>query len=193
MDSDVENDFIDFKKIDNLDDFITSNIEKKNYSLDEIIINIFSAEKCIKGIVTAYEYMLSQIQYGIYGNYIFTYPNLGSIKYDHNSIYNIYKLANSKSLIQLYNIFNNDVYNNNIRLNHIASFIIKHSKYFYYLFNTITKAKKNIKDNKLFYITLTNPFKTIINTRENSKYYEGKELLRLYKIGTSKTFETLFV
>lgn len=172
---------------------IFSNKQTNIYSLESIIINFFSAERFIKGFLSARENILAQSNDGKRGYYTFSYPNIGWVQYDHNSIKSIYKLSNSKSLIELYNIYQNNTISNRIKVHSIAAFIIKIEDTFRNLYNSVIKARKFTKDNRLFYMTFTNPFQGIINTDVYTKKYTGKEILSLYNIGLSRKFNSLFM
>lgn len=188
----TNNTFLDIKSTNNMDDFIYLQSNERVFSLDMIIVNLFSAEKFIKGLLSARENILSQSDSGKHGYYTFSYPNLGWAQYDHNSIQSVYKLANVKSIHELYSIYKNDMYNNRIKLHAVAAFIIKQGDYFRGLYDGVEKARRFTKDNRLVYITFSNPFQGILNTSENNKKYRGEELLALYNIGISRKFKSLF-
>ena len=192
MINNVNDTFIDLKKDEtNLDDIIDLGSNEKVYSLDMIVVNICSAEKFIKGLLSARENILLQSNNGKRGYYTFSYPNLGWTQYDHNSIQSVYKLSQIKTRYELYKIYKNEKVNLRLRLHSIAAFIIKNGDYFRNLYEGVEKARKFTKDNRLVYITFSNPFHGIINTNMNTKKYTGKELLLLYNIGISKKFTSL--
>ena len=189
----VNDTFIDLgQNINSSDDIIYLKSNEKVYSLDMIVVNLYSAEKFIKGLLSARENILSQSNNGKRGYYTFSYPTLGWTQYDHISIQSIYKLAQIKSRNDLYKIYRNDKFNQRLRLHAIAAFIIKHEDYFRNLYEGVEKARKFTKDNRLVYITFSNPFQGIINTNINTIKYTGEKLLKLYNIGISRKFKSLF-
>ena len=187
----INDNFIDFKEnIESLDDIICIKSNEKIYNIDMLVVNIFSAENLIKGILNARESILTQTNNGKQGYYMFSYPNLGWIQYNHNSIESLYKLSQIKSRDSLYKIYKNNKLNSRLRLHAIASLIIKQKDYFYNLYDGIEKARKFINDNRIVYINFSNPFYGIVKTNTNTKKYTGEELLKLYNIGISNKFNS---
>ena len=192
--SDIKNfseHYIDFNN-NNTDNIISLEPIEKVTALDNIVINLFTCEKFIKGLLSARENILSQTNNGKMGYYTFSYPGLGWVQYDHNSIQTIYKLTATKSAIELYKIYNNNKLNKRLQLHAIAAFIIKNGDHFRNLYEGIVKARKFTKDNRLVYITFTNPFHGIINSSSYTKKYTGDELIALYNIGITKRFKSIF-
>lgn len=185
--------YIDFKNKNLTENIICfENKETNTMSLDVIVINLFTCEKYITDLLKARENILSQSNNGKRGYFTFSYPGLGWVQYDHNSIQTIYDLSGKKSKLELYNLYNSDNLSQRLRLHAIAALIIKCGDYFYKLYNGLEKARDFTKDDRLVYISFTNPFEGIINTTNNTKNYSGKEILELYHIGTSKKFQSLF-
>ena len=185
--------YIDFKNKNLTENILCfENKESNSISLDKIVINLFTSEKYITYILNARENILNQINNGKKGCFIFSYPGLGCVRYDQYSIQTIYNISSKKSKIELYKMYNNNNLSQKIRLNAIAAFIIKCGNNFYKLYNNLEKARYFTKDNLIIYISFTNPFEGIINTTNNTKNYTGKEIIELYNIGISKTFQSLF-
>ena len=86
----------------NTDDIISLEPTEEVTALDSIVINLFTCEKFIKGLLLARENILSQSNNGKRGYYTFSYPGLGWVQYDHNSIQTIYKLASTKSKTEIH-------------------------------------------------------------------------------------------
>jgi hypothetical protein len=168
------------------------NKENTTMSLDIIVINLFTCKKYITDILKARENILSQSNNGKRGYFTFSYPGLGWVQYDHESIQTIYDLSVKKSKLELYKLYSSDNLPQRLRLHSIASLIIKCGDSFYELYNGLEKARDFTKDDRIVYISFTNPFNTIINTSSNTKNYKGKEILELYYRGTSKIFKSLF-
>jgi hypothetical protein len=183
--------YIDFKNNQSAVDIISLEPTEQVTSLDSIVINLFTCQKLITGLLKARENILSQSNSGKRGYYTFSYPGLGWVQYDHNSIQTIYKLA-TKSKFDLYKITENEKFNVRLRLHAMAAFIIKNGDSFYDLYNGIAKAIKFTKDNRLVYITFANPFYGIISSSMNTKKYSGEELVTLHNIGMSRRFKSIF-
>jgi len=187
---DLNNYYIDFKN--NTDDIISLEPTEEVTALDSIVINLFTCEKFITGLLKARENILSQSNSGKRGYYTFSYPGLGWVQYDHNSIQTIYKLATTKTAIELYKIYESDKINTRLKLHAMAAFIIKNGDNFRNLYNGIVKARKFTQDNRLVYITFTNPFHGIINSSSSTKKYTGEELIILHNIGITRRFQSIF-
>jgi hypothetical protein len=126
------------------------------------------------------------------GYYTFSYPNLGWVQYDHNSIKQIYTLSELKSKEELYKIYINPSLPEKLKLHSIAALIIKCSNVFYNLYEGLDKAINTVKENRLVYIQFTNPFYGFIKTSTLTKQYTGEEIISMYNIGITKTFKSIF-
>jgi hypothetical protein len=185
--------YIDFKNKNLTENIICfENKETKTISLDVIVINLFTCEKYITDILNARENILNQSNNGKRGYFTFSYPGLGWVQYNHDSIQTIYDISCKKSKLELYKLYNNNNLSQQLRLHSIAALIIKCGDYFYKLYNGLEKARNFTKDNLIVYISFTNPFEGIINTTNNTKNYSGKEIIELYNKGISKKFQSLF-
>ena len=161
-------------------------------TLDEIVINLYSCEKFITGLLHARENILKQSNNGKNGYYTFSYPGVGWVQYDHNSIQEIYKLSELKSKKELFMLYKNNKLKSRLRLHSVAAIIIKCVDHFNNLYDGIVKSKNLTKDNRLVYITVSNPFHGIIKTDINTKKYTGNEIIELHNIGMSRRFRSLF-
>lgn len=187
--------FIDIEeKNENIlgENIISEAKEENVMSLDELVINLFTSEKFVKGILKARENILSQSRSGKRGYYTFSYPGIGWVQYDHNSIQSVYKLASMRPKVFLYDSFMNKNKNPRQRLHLLAALIIQTGDYYIKLYSGIEKAREFSRDNRLVYITFENPFRGIIKTQKDFKKYTGEELLNLYNIGISKKFNGIF-
>jgi len=184
------NNFININN--DFENIISENPIENAIPLDFLVINLFSSQKFIKGILSARENIFSQSRNGKRGYYTFSYPGLGWVQYDHNSIESIYKLTQKKSAYELYNIYSNNKNNKRLRLHSLAAFIISKGDHFYNLYFGVEKAREFTKDNRLIYITFTNPFQGIVNTNINTKKYTGDELISLFNTGIIKQFNGIF-
>ena len=182
---------IDFKN-DNIENIILSESNENVISLESMVINFFSCEKYIIGILKARETILLQARNGKKGYYTFSYPGLGWVQYDHNSIKMIHKLSFSKTKRYLYDIYNNENISEKIRLHSMAALIIKCSDHFYNLYKGIHTARKFTQDNRIVYINFYNPFDNIILTTHKNKKYTGDEIIKLHNIGISNKSTFLF-
>ena len=173
--------------------------------LDKIVINFFSCQKYITDLLEAREKILSQSNNGKRGYFTFSYPGLGWVQYDHNSIQEIYKLAEMKSSRELYSIYKDVNINQRLKLHTIAALIIRSGDHFHNLYTGLEKARKFTNDNRLTYITVTNPFYGFVNVSENSdlsdlsdlsessKRYTGEEIIALHNYALNRRFTSLFI
>ena len=168
--------------------------EKKDmvYPIDDIIISLFLSYDTVIGIINAKNYISYNMKNSRIVNYTFSYPKLGSITYNYNNINQLYDFVNSKNDLQLYYIFIKKNINIKIRINAIAAFIIRKNKYFLNLYDNLKIAIESKNNNKYYYSIFVNPYPDIIKTNKNTKEYDSEELIRLYNISKTKTFEGIF-
>ncbi len=159
---------------------------------EKMVINFFICKKYIIDVLEAREKILSQSNNGKRGYFTFSYPELGWVQYDHNSIQSIYKLAEQKSAQELYYIYKDENIDKRLKLHSMAALIIRCGDHFQNLYNGLEKSRKFTKDNRLVYTTVTNPFFNFANSAESSKKYTGEEIIALHNIGLNKRFTSLF-
>jgi hypothetical protein len=187
--------YIDFKKKkldEESSEIVCSEPIDNVIKLEKMILNFFTCQKFITPFLHARENILSQSNNGKMGYYTFSYPNLGWVQYDHNSIQTIYTLSELKSKEELYKSYINPSLSAKLKLHSIAALIIKCSDVFYNLYEGLEKAREFVKENRLVYITFTNPFYGFIKTSTLTKQYTGEEIISLYNIGLTKKFKSVF-
>ena len=183
--------YIDFKKLLN-DDIVYSEPTDNVIKLEDIIINLFTCKKFIIPFLHARENILNQSNNGKMGYYTFSYPNLGWVQYDHNSIQHIYTLSEIKSKEELYKNYINPSIPEKLKLHSIAALIIKCSDVFYNLYEGLEKSRNSVYESRLVYIKFTNPFYGFVKTSTLTKQYTGEEIISMYNIGVAKTFKSIF-
>jgi hypothetical protein len=181
-------DYIDFKN--NYDTHLISDTEGFT-NIDEIVIRLFFFQTFITKLLKARENILSQTNNGKLGYFMFSYPGLAWVQYDHNSIRTLYSLVSMKTKAQLYKIYKNTKIKPKLRLHAIAALLIKCGEHFYNLYNGLDKARRFTKDNRLVYIDFVNPFPFII-TNKISKKYTGEDIIELHEIALGKRFNSIF-
>ena len=181
--------YIDLNKKKLYEDIIYKESTCDVIELEKIIINLFTSKTYIISFLDAKENILKN---RIKGYYIFSYPELGSVEYNNSLFQKIYKLSEIKSKEELYKNYKNTKLTKKLRLHSIASLIIKCRYIFNDLYESVDKAKEYIDNNRLYYITFTNPFNSFIKTSKLLQKYTSEEIILMYNTGIKKKFKSIF-
>lgn len=156
-----------------------------DYSLIQMIINLFSAENFLNSFYRARERILTQARDGKKAFFLFQYPVLGWVQYENHSIEKIYKLSQIKKPIELLEIHLNENYSKSQRIHSIAAYLLQKENEIMRLFNTSKNARDNSKvaKNGSFYFRC--PFFELLNEGITLTY---EELIKLQNNGHKKGF-----
>lgn len=157
--------------------------------IERIIINLFSAQRYLTELFRSREKVLTQARDGKYSYYTFTYPGLGWVQYDHNSINYLFRLAASKNPQDLATIHQNKKNSVSIRLHAIAALLIQKQGEITKLYDGARRARDSAYKQKVTVVFFSNPFRNIFYSNKNNIMLNGKEVIVYQNIGHRLKFQ----
>jgi hypothetical protein len=184
----IENDF----ETDFIEDVITPENKDNKYPvipLEEIIVNLFSGQNFLTKLFIARERILTQLREGKLSYYMFDYPGLGWIQYNHDNIEKVYYLAGIRTGKDLAKIHLDKSVNKKLRLHSIFAILLQREGIIRNLYNTTKRARElNYKSNQVA-INFPNPFKDIFPSTKDDIILNGRELIKYQDYGHKLRFK----
>ena len=157
-----------------------------------IAVVLLAGQQEIVRLLKARDKILSQWGEGKLSFYTFSYPSLGSVKYDHYTIELVNKLAQVKTSKQLFQMYKDTNLISRSRIHAVVAILIKKQKQILRLYQAVEEARNNNFTAKNVNYTFTNPFEEIYPARSKSETYSGDELIFLQEKGNRLKFKDIF-